>query len=72
MPSMVRDLYRTLAQESIPHEIVVVDDGSRDSTWQVLEALRREVPTLRCKIRARAVLVAPLCTVSITARAMPL
>jgi len=46
LPSMVRDLHRTLAQESIPHEILVVDDGSQDSTWQVLESLRREVPTL--------------------------
>jgi dolichol-phosphate mannosyltransferase len=46
LPSMVRDLHRALAQERVPHEIVVVDDGSRDSTWQVLEALRREVPTL--------------------------
>ncbi len=46
LPSMLRELYRVLAQEKIPHEIVVVDDGSRDSTWQVLQALRQEVPTL--------------------------
>ena len=30
----------------MPHEIVVVDDGSRDATWAVLQNLRREVPTL--------------------------
>jgi len=46
LPSMVRDLYQALASRGIPHEIVVVDDGSRDSTWQVLQALRAEVPTL--------------------------
>jgi dolichol-phosphate mannosyltransferase len=46
LPPTLRDLYRTLSQENIPHEIVVVDDGSRDSTWQVLQSLRQEVPTL--------------------------
>ena len=46
LPSTLHDLYRVLAQENIPHEIVVVDDSSKDSTWQVLESLRQEVPTL--------------------------
>ncbi len=46
LPPMVRDLYEAFRQEGIPHEIVVVDDGSRDSTWQVLQSLRIEVPTL--------------------------
>ena len=46
LPPMVRNLYRTLAQEKIPNEIVVVDDGSRDSTGQILDMLRQEVPTL--------------------------
>jgi dolichol-phosphate mannosyltransferase len=31
----------------IPHEIVVVDDGSKDSTWQVLEELRTRIAALR-------------------------
>jgi dolichol-phosphate mannosyltransferase len=46
LPATLRDLHRTLCQADIPHEIVVVDDGSEDSTWQVLDALRKEVPTL--------------------------
>jgi dolichol-phosphate mannosyltransferase len=46
LPSMVRDLYQALARAGIPHEIVVVDDGSRDSTWQVLQTLRADVPPL--------------------------
>src|SRR5205823_14729518 len=30
----------------VPHEILVVDDGSTDSTWQTLLHLRERVPTL--------------------------
>jgi dolichol-phosphate mannosyltransferase len=46
LPGTVREIYRTFVQAGIPHEIVVVDDGSRDATWQVLQDLRPEVPTL--------------------------
>ena len=46
LPSTVRDLYAELARESVPHEIVVVDDGSKDETWEVLQSLRPEIPTL--------------------------
>jgi len=46
LPDMVRGLHRTLVREHVPHEIVVVDDGSRDATWATLQQLRAEVPTL--------------------------
>jgi dolichol-phosphate mannosyltransferase len=46
LPGTVREIHRTFVQAGVPHEIVVVDDGSRDATWQVLQDLRREVPTL--------------------------
>jgi len=46
LPSTLRDLYAELAREGVPHEIVVVDDGSQDSTWSVLQALKAEIPTL--------------------------
>ena len=36
LPATVTDIYQTLRQANIPHEIVVVDDGSRDHTWSVL------------------------------------
>ena len=46
LPPTLRELYQVFTQEGIPHEIVVVDDGSKDSTWAVLDSLRAEIPTL--------------------------
>jgi dolichol-phosphate mannosyltransferase len=46
LPHTVRDLHAVLVRERVPHEIVVVDDGSRDRTWAVLQELRLTVPTL--------------------------
>jgi dolichol-phosphate mannosyltransferase len=45
-PPTLRALYQTFQREQVPHEIIVVDDGSRDRTWEMLQELRREVPTL--------------------------
>jgi dolichol-phosphate mannosyltransferase len=47
IPSAVEHLYAELLQHGVPHEIVAVDDGSTDSTWQALQALGPRVPTLR-------------------------
>jgi dolichol-phosphate mannosyltransferase len=46
LPATVTDIYQTLQREGVPHEIVVVDDGSRDRTWAVLAGLKQTVPTL--------------------------
>ena len=42
----VRSIHEVFARENIPHEIVVVDDGSQDSTWSILNTLRAEIPAL--------------------------
>jgi dolichol-phosphate mannosyltransferase len=46
LPPTIADLHKTFVAEGIPHEIVVVDDGSRDGTWAVLQELRKTVPSL--------------------------
>src|ERR1700712_1389884 len=46
LPPTLADIYQTLMRENVPHEIVVVDDGSRDTTWQVLQELKKTIPTL--------------------------
>ena len=46
LPPTIADLVATVSAEGIPHEIVVVDDGSRDRTWAVLQELAAKYPTL--------------------------
>jgi dolichol-phosphate mannosyltransferase len=47
LPSTIRHLHLELALNHIPHEIVVVDDGSKDKTWEVLQNIQKEIPELR-------------------------
>ena len=36
-----------LAQENIPHELIFVDDGSKDATWAQIEAASKQHETVR-------------------------
>ena len=42
----VRHLHLELSLQGVPHEIVVVDDGSRDATWEILNRLKDSVHEL--------------------------
>jgi dolichol-phosphate mannosyltransferase len=44
---MVEHLELELRLNDVPHEIVVVDDGSTDATWALLSDLRERIPSLR-------------------------
>ncbi len=47
LPAMLEHLYLEFSLNHVPHEIMVVDDGSTDKTWPVLEQLKAKIPTLR-------------------------
>lgn len=42
----VRHLHLELSLKEVPHEILVVDDGSSDSTWDILHRLQDEIDAL--------------------------
>lgn len=44
--STIEHLHVELRLRAVPHEIVVVDDGSADSTWEILSALTERIPVL--------------------------
>jgi dolichol-phosphate mannosyltransferase len=44
--STVEHLHVELRLHNVPHEIVVVDDGSSDKTWEILTQLRSKLPEL--------------------------
>lgn len=46
LPETVREIHAEFVRQGVPHEIVAVDDGSHDRTWEVLQALKSEVPNL--------------------------
>ena len=44
--STVEHLHVELRLHNVPHEIIVVDDGSQDRTWAILQETRQRIPEL--------------------------
>jgi len=47
LASTVEHLYVELRLHAVEHEIVTVDDGSTDATWDVMQKLTERAPTVR-------------------------
>ena len=45
--STAEHLYLELQHHDVRHEIIVINDGSTDATWAILESLKKQIPTLR-------------------------
>ena len=47
VPVAAAQITALLAQENIPHELIFVDDGSKDATWAQIEAAAKQHETVR-------------------------
>ena len=46
LPTCIRGIHRELEKQNVVHEILVIDDGSTDSTQSVLTELGKDIPAL--------------------------
>ena len=47
LPELVAWIDRVAQSNSLTYEIIMVDDGSTDSSWSVVERLKGEYPAIR-------------------------
>ncbi len=44
LPETVNELDRVMKKEGVPYELILVDDGSTDHSWHVIQTLRKTFP----------------------------
>lgn len=47
LPELVQWIDKVCTQSSLPYEVILVDDGSRDESWNVIQSLRKEYSSIR-------------------------
>jgi glycosyltransferase involved in cell wall biosynthesis len=47
LPELIAWVERVCTENGFSHEVIMVDDGSTDSSWQVIEQLSKEYPAVR-------------------------
>ena len=48
LPALIREIIKNLSPMGMDYEIIVIDDGSQDDTWNVLKPCFHENEQLRC------------------------
>lgn len=49
LPELVAWIDRVAVREQLSYEVILIDDGSTDESWQVVEALKKSYPALRAR-----------------------
>jgi glycosyltransferase involved in cell wall biosynthesis len=47
LPELTSWIHRVCAAHALDYEIILIDDGSRDASWQVIEGLRQNNPAIK-------------------------
>ena len=47
LPELLKEIVAAMEPTGFTYEVIAIDDGSRDNTWEVLENLSHEYPFLK-------------------------
>lgn len=47
LPELMTWIHRVVTENKLSHEVIMIDDGSTDNSWQIIEQLRSTYPQLK-------------------------